>query len=81
MLFRSNSIYIKDNCNGYIVPPGSSSLMAEKLLNVIDTYNSSAPGVVDNAIKTAREQFDSVLYTSELIHFFFHTVRDKNETT
>lgn len=75
-----NSIYIKDNCNGYIVPPGSSSLMAEKLLNIIDSYNNSAPAVVDNAINTAREQFDSVLYTSELIHFFFHTVRDKSET-
>lgn len=66
-----NAAYIKDNYNGYIIPPGSSALMAEKLIEIIERYNDYAPLIVKNALATAREVFDYKLYSRDFINFFF----------
>ena len=66
-----NSVYIKDNYNGFIIPPGSSNRMAEKLMDIIDKYNENASVVAGNAITTAREVFDYKLYSQDFIRFFF----------
>ena len=66
-----NSVYIKDNYNGFIIPPGSTSLMAEKLMDIIDKYNENASVVAGNAITTAREVFDYKLYSQDFINFLF----------
>jgi len=66
-----NASYIADGFNGYIIPPGSSSLMAEKILEIIRDYNWQAKMVVENAHQTVREKFDYRLFSSEIIDFFW----------
>jgi glycosyltransferase involved in cell wall biosynthesis len=66
-----NAIYIKDNYNGYIVSPGSLPEMVNKILEIIDNYNSSSSRIAGNACQTAREYFDYKLYTTPFSNFFF----------
>lgn len=68
-----NAIFIKDNFNGYIVTPGSSPDMANKLLEIIDNYNNSSEKIAENACQTARDKFDYKLYTKSFTDFFFNT--------
>ncbi len=69
-----NSVYIKDNYNGYIISPGSSVLMAEKIIEIIERYNDHAPLIVKNALATAREVFDYKLYSQKFVNFFFRNL-------
>lgn len=66
-----NASYIADSFNGYIIPPGSSSLMAEKILEIIRDYNGQAKMVVENAHQTVREKFDYRLFSSNIMDFFW----------
>jgi len=66
-----NDLYIKDNYNGYMIPPGSSEAMAEKLKAIMKEYNSQAQNIVGNAYKTAREELDYRLYSQRYIDFLF----------
>lgn len=66
-----NSIYIKNNYNGYIVPPGSVAAMTDKILNIIEDYNQTSNAIVKNAYLTARERLDYHLYTGDFINFLF----------
>lgn len=67
-----NALYIKDNYNGFIIPPGSIQKMTDKILTIIEHYNENASLIAENAYKTAREEFDYKLYTQPLINFFFN---------
>lgn len=66
-----NSIYIKDGFNGYIVPPGSSSAMADKIHNIIRDYNRKAAEVVKNAHSSVKERLDYRLYSKTFAGFFW----------
>lgn len=68
-----NAIFIKDNFNGYIVTPGSSPGMANKILEIIDSYNKSSEKIAENACQTARDKFDYKLYTKSFTDFFFNS--------
>lgn len=66
-----NALYIKDNYNGYLISPGSSEVMAEKLKTIIQEYNNQAQAIVANAYRTAREELDYRLYSQRYIDFLF----------
>lgn len=67
-----NAIYIKDNYNGFIISPGSSSGMAAKIIEIIENYNRNSRMIARNAYKTAQEIFDYKLYTHTFINFFYN---------
>jgi glycosyltransferase involved in cell wall biosynthesis len=67
-----NAIYIKDNYNGFMIAPGSSSLMVNKILEIIENYNDNSSMIGENAFHTARERFDNRLFSQTFIDFFFH---------
>jgi glycosyltransferase involved in cell wall biosynthesis len=66
-----NALYIKDNYNGFIISPGSISGMANKIREIIENYNDNSSIIVENAIKTAREELDCRHFTKTFIDFFF----------
>jgi glycosyltransferase involved in cell wall biosynthesis len=66
-----NALYIKDNFNGYLIPPGSANALAEKLVYIIRHYNEQAKNIVDNAYKTVREDLDLRLFTDKFADFFY----------
>lgn len=66
-----NALYIKDGFNGYIVPPGSASAMADKIQKIIREYNWQSSEVVKNAYNTVREDFDYRLYSKAYSDFFW----------
>lgn len=66
-----NSLYIKDNYNGFIIPPGSLSDMVNKIHDIIDNYNERYLLISQNAKQTARESFDYKLYSKAIVEFFF----------
>lgn len=67
-----NALYIRDNYNGYIIPPGSATAMAEKLEYIIRYYNDQAKNIVDNAFTTVKEELDLKLFTDKFNDFFFN---------
>lgn len=66
-----NALYIKDNYNGYLISPGSSEVMAEKLKTIILEYNNQVQTIVSNAYRTAREELDYRLYSKRYVDFLF----------
>ncbi len=58
-----NGLYIKDGFNGYIILPGSSSVMSDKLQAIINNYNNQAADLVKNAHLTVREKLDYRIYS------------------
>ena len=66
-----NALFIKDNYNGYLIPPGSATALAEKLIYIIRHYNDQAKNIVDNAYKTVREDLDLRLFTDKFADFFY----------
>jgi glycosyltransferase involved in cell wall biosynthesis len=68
-----NALFIRDNYNGYLIPPGDVTAMAEKLKEIIATYNDKAESIVENAHRTVREEFDYRLFSDRYIDFFFNS--------
>jgi len=66
-----NALYIKDSYNGYIIPPGSATAMADKIQKIIREYNWQSSEVVKNAYNTVREDFDYRLYSKAYSDFFW----------
>ncbi len=66
-----NAIYIKDGHNGYIIEPGSSQVMADKIMDVIGEYNLKAAAIVNNAHITVREELDYRLYAKTYTNLFW----------
>ncbi|HQK69256.1 MAG TPA: glycosyltransferase family 4 protein [Bacteroidales bacterium] len=66
-----NAMFIKDNYNGYIIPPGSADAIAGKLEEIILSYNDRAQEIVKNAHITVRERLDLRLFTQVYDDFFF----------
>jgi glycosyltransferase involved in cell wall biosynthesis len=71
-----NAVYIKDNCNGFVIAPGSISEMVNKILEIIDNYNKNSFEIAKNAYRTAREEFDFKLYSQVFINFFFRNSKN-----
>ena len=65
-----NAMFIKDNYNGYIIPPGSADAIAGKLEEIILSYNDRAQEIVKNAHITVRERLDLRLFTQVYNEFF-----------
>jgi len=68
-----NALFIRDNYNGYLIPPGDVTAMAEKLKEIISTYNDQAERIVENAHRTVLEEFDYRLFTDRYTDFFFNS--------
>lgn len=68
-----NGLFIRDNFNGFIIPPGSSVIMRDKLLEIIDNYNTIASQLAANAIETAKKELDYRNFTGAFIDFFYKT--------
>ena len=70
-----NALYIRDGFNGYIITPGSASVMADKILEIIRDYNWEAKILVENAYQTVREKFDYRLFSYDYVNFFWSEER------
>jgi len=66
-----NALFIKDNYNGFMIPPGSAQAMTMKILEIIENYNDNAGLIVENAYRTVREELDYRLFTECYINFLF----------
>jgi glycosyltransferase involved in cell wall biosynthesis len=66
-----NAMFIQDNFNGYIIPPGSADAITGKLEEIILSYNDRAQEIVKNAHNTVRERLDFRLFTQVYADFFF----------
>lgn len=66
-----NGKFIKDNINGFIVPPDNVEKMTEKLLYIIENYNNIVPQIIFNAKKTALKNFHYANYSDNLKNFLF----------
>ncbi|MRS03580.1 glycosyltransferase [bacterium] len=67
-----NALYIKDNYNGYLIAPGSVSVMTDKILEIMEGYDSNASVIAGHALQTAKEKLDYRLYSKTFIDFFFN---------
>ena len=74
-----NALIIQDNFNGFIIPPGSTEAMTEKILEIIKSYNSVAREVVANAHRTVKEKLDYRLFSNQYIDFFFSNISKKSK--
>lgn len=64
-----NGLYIKDGVNGFIVKPGDVNEMAEKILYIIEQYNSIADGVALKGFNTAMQYFHYGNFKDQLTNF------------
>ncbi len=64
-----NALYIKDNVNGFVVPPDDKAAMYEKIKYIMESYDSLESKVVLNALKTSKEDFDYRIYSKKLRNF------------
>ncbi|MDT8375014.1 MAG: glycosyltransferase [Bacteroidales bacterium] len=66
-----NALYIRDGINGYLIPPGSAPVMAEKMLQVIENYNQQVKALAENAYNTVRQELDYRLFSDDYSNFFW----------
>jgi len=66
-----NALYIRDGIDGYLIPPGSAPVMAEKILEIIGNYNQQAKAVAKNAYSTVRQELDYRLFSDDYSNFFW----------
>lgn len=65
-----NSLFIKDGFNGYIIPPGDSIIMSDKIIEIINDYNSSKLNtLIVNQLETVRKNFYFGNYSNLLNNF------------
>lgn len=66
-----NSLYIKDNFNGFIVEPDNSEIMADKLFEIINNYNKMVNPIIKNAENTIKEKFHYEVYSDKINDFLW----------
>lgn len=66
-----NAMYLRDNYNCFLIKPGSSIVMSERIRGIINSYNHQAASIVEGAHDTAREELDYRLFSEELIRFIY----------
>lgn len=66
-----NSLYIKDNINGFVVEPGNSVKMSEKIIYIMQNYNTIVNKIVDNALTLVKKEFYYTNYSKILCKFIF----------
>ena len=64
-----NNFYIRDNYNGFIIPPDDKNALLQKLIFIISNYNSFKDEVTKNAFETAKEFFHYNLYSLKIKEF------------
>lgn len=64
-----NSLYIQDGVNGFIIKPGDIFAMTEKLLYIINNYNTISEIVGQNGYNTAIKNFHYSEYSNVLCEF------------
>lgn len=64
-----NGLYIKDGYNGFVVEPNNAKMMYERLIHIIENFDSIAKPIIENAYKTSKEEFDYRLYKEALNTF------------
>ncbi len=64
-----NSIYIKDNINGFIIEPGNKKLLAEKLMKILSMNSEELKKIGLRGKLLAKQTFDYNNY-SELLYNF-----------
>jgi len=72
-----NALYIRDGVNGYIILPGSASVMAEKILEIITDYDQQVKTLAENAYQTVREKLDYRLFSGDYFDFFWPPVESR----
>jgi glycosyltransferase involved in cell wall biosynthesis len=66
-----NALYIQDGYNGFIIPPGNSEIMAEKILYIVSNYESIREAIAKNAYLTAKKYFNYKTHSNALCNFLF----------
>ena len=64
-----NAIYIKDQINGFIIEPGNSTVMKNKILSILKEDNEKIKLIVSNAYETAAVNFNCLSYSKILNDF------------
>lgn len=64
-----NSLYIHDGVNGFIIKPDDIFAMTEKILYIINNYNTIAESVGKNGYETALKKFHYSNYSAKLNEF------------
>ena len=64
-----NGLFIKDGVNGFIVEPDDPDAMAEKLVQIISSYNKIAASISKNAQNTVKHELNYQVHAEKLYHF------------
>lgn len=64
-----NKMYIKDGINGFMVPPDNNKAMFEKLVYIIERFDSFKTNIISKAYETASEDFYYKTYSEPLRTF------------
>ncbi len=64
-----NGLFIKDHVNGFIVEPDNPDAMAEKIIQIIFSYNEIAGSISNNALDTVRNKLNYRVHAEKLYNF------------
>ena len=64
-----NALFIKDGYNGFIVQADNIKIMSDKLLQIIENYNSYLPQIILNSKETVKEKLLFKNYSDQLENF------------
>lgn len=64
-----NSLYIIDGVNGFIVPPNDNDKMLEKLIYIIENFETLKNGIIKNALNTSKEKFHYTIFKEQMAFF------------
>lgn len=64
-----NGLFIKDGVNGFVVQPNNAEMMFERLVYIIENFDTIKEPIIENAYVTSKEKFDYRLYTEALQMF------------
>ena len=64
-----NALYLHDGYNGFMVEPDNAQLMADKILEIIETYASFAETMPERAYDTVTKELDYSNFSETLTNF------------
>lgn len=66
-----NSMYLRDNYNCFLIKPGSTTVMSDRLRRILVGYNQQAASIVEGAHTTVREELDYRIFSEKLLRFLY----------
>lgn len=66
-----NAMYLRDNYNCFLIKPGSSQVMSDRLRSILVRYNQQASSIVEGAHATVRDELDYRIFSEELLSFLY----------